>query len=80
VEEPSGDGAAFLTPEQSPKSPVPQAARRTRRSLPPSPAPVASRADIAELVEQSGELEDPEARAELMMIIQAFILEKRGKL
>ena len=64
----------------APKSPV-AVARRSRRSpLPPSPAPSTSKADIANLVEQSSELDDQEARVELMMIIQAFILEKRGKL
>ena len=64
----------------APKSPV-AVARKSRRSpLPPSPAPSTSKADIASFIEQSSELDDQEARVELMMIIQAFILEKRGKL
>ena len=64
----------------APKSPV-AVARKSRRSpLPPSPSPSTSKADIASLIEQSSELEEQEARVELMMIIQAFILEKRGKL
>ena len=64
----------------APKSPV-AVARKSRRSpLPPSPGPITSKADIASLIEQSSELEEQEARVELMMIIQAFILEKRGKL
>ena len=64
----------------APKSPV-AVARKSRRSpLPPSPAPSTSKADIASFIEQSSELDDQESRVELMMIIQAFILEKRGKL
>merc|ERR1711974_279256 len=64
----------------APKSPVATARKSRRSPLPPSPAPCTSKADIASLIEQSSELEDQEARVELMMIIQAFILEKRGKL
>ena len=57
------------------------AARRSKRSpLPPSPAPAASKAELSAVILESGELEDPEHRAELLMIIQAFIMEKRGKL
>ena len=71
--------AELVTAEEPARSPV--AAPRMRKSpLPPSPAPTASKADISNLIDQSSELEDPETRAELMMIIQAFILEKRGKL
>ena len=73
--------------EEPPKSPV-AAARKTRRSPLPAPTLAASLAassspskvDLANLIEQSSELEEEEARAELMMIIQAFFLEKRGKL
>ena len=69
----------LVAPDEPAKSPVP--ARRMRKSpLPPSPAPIASKGDISNLIDQSSELDDPETRAELMMIIQAFILEKRGKL
>jgi len=68
--------------EEPPKSPV-AATRKTRRSpLPPPPSACSSpsKVDLANLIEQSSELEEEEARAELMMIIQAFFLEKRGKL
>ena len=73
--------------EEPPKSPV-AAARKTRRSPLPAPTLAASLAassspskvDLANLIEQSSELEEEDARAELMMIIQAFFLEKRGKL